>query len=179
MADVTCPECNECTNVYRQHYKGNVQCRRCGIILEAVIYDGIVSDVTIAIPTGYEVKGLPDDIEKAYAETRRCMVAKCYTAAELLCRKILMHVAVEKGAKEGDSFVSYLTFLEKNGFVAPQMLTWLDLIRKHGNLAAHSLQDIDHERAESTVTFTAELLRMIYEMEFLAKRFTQKKMPKK
>jgi len=122
-------------------------------------------------PFGPKLQGLPDDVEAAYEEARRCMEVNAYTAAELLCRKILMHVAVEKGAKEGESFASYLSYLENNGYVTPPMKTWVDLIRQHGNKATHKLEAPEKERAQSTVMFTAELLRLTYEMEYLANKY--------
>ncbi len=95
-----------------------------------------------------------------------------FTATELLCRKILMHVAADKGANPGEPFAAYLDFLEKAGYVTPPMKGWVDLIRRHGNLAAHELPAPDQQRAESTLMFTAELLRLVYEMEYMAKRYT-------
>jgi len=123
-------------------------------------------------PFGPKLQGLPEDVNAAYEEARQCMKANAYTAAELLCRKILMHVAVEKGAKEGESFASYLTHLENHGYVTPPMKGWVDLIRKHGNKATHKLEAPEKERAQSTVMFTAELLRLTYEMEFMANQYT-------
>jgi hypothetical protein len=64
------------------------------------------------LPFGPSVEGLPADIQDAYEEARQCMAVQAFTAAELICRKILMHVAVEKGAKAGESFTAYLTHLE-------------------------------------------------------------------
>jgi len=61
---------------------------------------------------GPEVEGLSEEVAAAYDEARQCMKVNAHTAAELLCRKLLMHVAVEKGAKEGESFASYVTHLE-------------------------------------------------------------------
>jgi hypothetical protein len=83
-----------------------------------------------------------------------------------------MHVAVSKGAQPGKTFVEYVNHLKAAGYVTPPMRAWVDLIRKHGNLAAHQLPSSDRERAENTLMFTAELLRLIYEMDFLAKRYT-------
>ncbi len=108
----------------------------------------------------------------AYDEARRCMSVNAFTSAELMCRKILMHVAVEKGAKEGATFESYLDHLKKAGYVTPPMEAWTDLIRKHGNKATHRLDTTDRKRAESTLMFTAELLRLIYEMDHVARRYT-------
>lgn len=123
---------------------------------------------------GPEVQGLSTDIEAAYSEARRCMEVHAFTAAELICRKILMHVAVEKGEKEGESFASYISYLENQGYVTPPMKPWVDIIRKHGNASTHKLESPSQERAESTVMFTAELLRLTYEMEYMANKFTPK-----
>jgi hypothetical protein len=122
-------------------------------------------------PFGPEVQGLPQDVKDSYSEARRCMEVNAFTAAELICRKILMHVAVDKGAKEGESFASYLSYLETEGYVTPPMKEWVDLIRQHGNKSTHKLDSPEKERAESTVMFTAELLRLVYEMAFMAKRY--------
>jgi hypothetical protein len=122
-------------------------------------------------PFGPVLQGLPQDVDAAYKEARHCMKVNAYTAAELMSRKILMHVAVEKGAKEGEPFASYLSYLEQQGYVTPPMKKWVDAIRKHGNESTHKLLAPSQQRAESTVMFTAELLRLTYEMEHLAGQF--------
>jgi hypothetical protein len=48
------------------------------------------------------------------------------------------------------------------------------LIRQHGNKSTHKLDSPEKERAQSTVMFTAELLRLVYEMEYMANKFTPK-----
>ena len=120
------------------------------------------------------IDGLPNDVKAAYTEARECISANALTACELMCRKILMHVAVEKGAKEGDTFAAYLTHLEGLGYITPPMKIWVGLIREHGNEATHLLATPTRERVESTLFFTAELLRLVYEMEFLASRYVPK-----
>lgn len=120
---------------------------------------------------GPAVEGLPEVVHTAYDEARNCMQASAYTAAELVCRKILMHVAADKGAPEGEPFAAYLTYLEKQGYVTPPMKGWVDLIRKHGNEATHRLAKTDRTRAESTVMLTAELLRLVYEMEHMSQKY--------
>ena len=173
MPVIKCPRCKGSIITSTSQYIGTMQCDECAVILWVRLADSIVADVKVNSSGGPEVQGLPADVQEAYEETRRCMAAKCFAAVELLCRSILMHVAVEKGAGKGDSFVAYLSFLESKGFIAPQMRTWLDLIRRHGNETAHGLQKLDARRAESTMAFTAELLRLIYEMDFLARKFTK------
>ncbi|WP_424945919.1 DUF4145 domain-containing protein [Candidatus Spongiihabitans sp.] len=131
------------------------------------------SIVSPGLPFGPSIQGLPDEVGASYNEARRCMEVNAYTAAELICRKILMHVAADKGAKEKGSFDSYLTYLAEKGYVTPPMKGWVDLIRQHGNKSTHKLDSPEEERAQSTVMFTAELLRLVYEMEFMANKFTQ------
>src|SRR2546427_844593 len=81
---------------------------------------------------GPKLEGLPPDVEAAYEEARRCMSATAYVAAETVCRKILMHVAVDKDAKEGLKFAAYLAHLEAAGYITPPMKPWVGLIRDHG-----------------------------------------------
>ncbi|MDE1341203.1 DUF4145 domain-containing protein [Vibrio aestuarianus] len=121
---------------------------------------------------GPVVQGLPEEVGSSYSEARRCMEVNAFTAAELICRKILMHVAVDKGAKEGESFAKYLDYLETSGYVTPPMKGWVDLIRQHGNKSTHRLESPEKERAQSTVMFTAELLRLVYEMEYMYKQYS-------
>jgi hypothetical protein len=37
-----------------------------------------------------------------------------------------MHVGVEKGAPEGESFLSYVKYLLDNGYVPPDARDWID-----------------------------------------------------
>lgn len=122
---------------------------------------------------GPSIQGLPAEVGAAYDEVRSCMKANAFTASELLCRKLLMHIAVEKSAPEEKSFVFYLDHLERSGYVTPPMKGWVNAIRANGNESTHKISAPSKERAESTVMFTAELLRLIYEMEYLAGKFSQ------
>ena len=142
-----------------------VLCTNCG-------YGSVVNDNKLYPGTlfGPIIEGLPENVEEAYHEAKSCMSLNAYTACELLCRKILMHVAVEKGAKEGEPFSEYLSYLEEKGYITPPMKKWVDLIRQHGNKATHRLESPNKERAESTLMFTTELLRLVYEMQYLAKK---------
>src|SRR5688500_8687003 len=63
------------------------------------------------VPMGNPVASLPKDIETLYEEARRAGSVGAYTAMVLCCRKILMHVAVSKGAPAGAKFASYVEFL--------------------------------------------------------------------
>ena len=86
---------------------------------------------------GPEVQGVPEDTNQAYNEARTCFSVNSFTACKLLCRKILMHIAVDKGAQSGDKFEKYINYLENQGFVSPPMKDWVNLIRVNGNEATH------------------------------------------
>jgi hypothetical protein len=122
---------------------------------------------------GPPIEGLPNEVKEAYEEARRCLSVNANTSCELICRKILMHVAVDKGANEGARFIDYVNYLETEGHITPLMKNWVDLIRQNGNQSTHRLQPPNRARAESTLIFTAELLRLTYEMEYLANKHTQ------
>jgi hypothetical protein len=72
------------------------------------------------VPFGPPVSGLPPVVKSAYDEARQCMSVNAFTACELICRKILMHVAVDKGAKEGESFAAYIDYLESKEYITPR-----------------------------------------------------------
>jgi hypothetical protein len=143
-------------------------CTNCGdasvVAKDGNIYPGIAFGPTI--------EGLPDEVAAAYTEARQCMSVHAFAACELICRKILMHIAVDKGAKEGESFAAYITYIENQGYITPPMKGWVDLISSHGNKATHRIDVPERGRAESTLMFTAELLRLTYEMDYLAQKYT-------
>jgi hypothetical protein len=93
-----------------------------------------------------------------------CSAVNAYTAAVLACRKILMHVAVEKNAALNLSFAAYVDFLVDNGWVPPGSKAWVDTIRQKGNEANHEILLADKPAATQVVHFTEMLLRFIYEL---------------
>jgi len=112
---------------------------------------------------GEPVAHLPEDVSALYAEARRCMSVGATTAAVLLGRKLLMHVAVTKGAEPGDRFQAYVTYLAEQGVVTPDMRSWVDEIRELGNDANHELVAMTRADAEDLLTFVAMLLKVAYE----------------
>jgi hypothetical protein len=122
---------------------------------------------------GPRITGLPELVAKAYDEARAAIGARAPTGCELLCRKILMYAAVDKaGAEAGKPFVTYIDALEAANYITPPMRAWVDQIRTRANDATHGLPDVDRDRAENTLEFTATLLRLVYEMEHQTNRFT-------
>jgi hypothetical protein len=98
-----------------------------------------------------------------YDEARKCMSVNSHTAAVLCCRKLLMNIAVSKGAKEGLQFVKYVEFLSANHYVPPGSEEWVDHIRKKGNEATHEISIMEKESAEELISFIEMILKFTFE----------------
>jgi hypothetical protein len=122
---------------------------------------------------GEDVEGLPDDVRAAWDEARSCAGAAAHTATEMVCRKILMHIAVDKGDQEGQSFASYIDHLVGEGYVTKPMHSWVTRIKDRANRANHDIAQTTAEQGAETLTFTGHLLKNVYEMEYLATRFQE------
>jgi hypothetical protein len=112
---------------------------------------------------GVEVRDLPDGLKQLYQEARNTIGANCYTATVLCCRKILMHVAVQKGATPGDKFIKYVEFLSEKNFIPPDAKDWVDHIRKKSNEANHEISLMARTDAEELLSFTEMLLKVVFE----------------
>ena len=114
-------------------------------------------------PFGDPVNHVPAEVNALYDEARRCTADNAFTAAVLAARKLLMHIAVDRGAKSGSSFMEYIEYLAANGFVPPHGKGWVDHIRKKGNEANHEIVLMTHDDAADLINFTEMLLKFIYE----------------
>lgn len=112
---------------------------------------------------GSSVRFIPEDLDALYEEARSCTSNSNYTAAVLVCRKILMHIGVEKGGEEGKSFIYYVNHLATNGYIPPNGSHWVDHIRKKGNEANHEIRIMIRDDARDLLIFIEMLLKFIYE----------------
>lgn len=112
---------------------------------------------------GNSVEGIEDESVKAlYEEARSCASVNAYTAGAMACRKILMNIAVAKGAKENLKFVQYVQWLVDNGYVPPDGKDWVEHIKDKGNDANHKIEIVVKADAEELLYFTEMLLTFIY-----------------
>jgi hypothetical protein len=109
-------------------------------------------------------------VESLYDEARQSTTAGAYTAAVLACRKLLMHIAVAKGAKAGAKFIEYVEFLAANNYVPPDAKPWVDHIREKGNEANHEISIMTKEDAEELLAFCEMLLKLVFEFPAIMKR---------
>lgn len=120
---------------------------------------------------GNPVSDIPEEtLEMLYDEARRCTGAGAYTAAVLCCRKLLMHIAVSKGADEGKTFVHYVDYLAEKHYVPPDAKDWVDHIRQKGNEANHEIMIMPKEEAEELLSFSEMLLKIIFEFPATVKK---------
>ena len=113
---------------------------------------------------GQAVKDITDpSVAELYDEARRCTGEGCFTAAVLCCRKLLMHIAVSKGAEEKKTFISYVQYLRDNNYISPGAEGWVDHIRETSNEANHEIVSMNMTDAEDLLSFIEMLLRIIYE----------------
>ncbi len=134
-------------------------CPRCDI--PSLVFPG--GEALPAAAFGESVDHLPEDVKALYEEARRAVAQRAPNAAALSCRKLLMHVGVEKGAPEGGNFVSYVDYLADNNYVPIDARDWIHEIRELGNDANHEIEPITPEEAKDMVEFTAMMLRVLYE----------------
>ncbi len=121
-------------------------------------------------PFGIKVNNLPSEVEQLYEEARSCTSCNAYTAAVLCSRKLLMNVAVSKGAQEGLKFIDYVEFLSNKNYIPPDGKEWVDYIRNKGNEATHEIAIMTKEDAQQIIIFIEMLLRFVYEFPSYIKK---------
>lgn len=156
-----------------QHNQGLIYI--CPMCHRPTFFDDTVSPA-IQIPGisfGKNIEHLPKDIADLYEEIRKATSGEAYTSAVLSCRKLLMHIAVEKGASKGVEFIHYVEYLVDNHYAPPGSKPWVDKIRKSANEANHEIKIMTKDDAEELINFVEMLLKFIY--EFPAKMGVQVK----
>lgn len=120
---------------------------------------------------GNDVDHLPTDIANLYGEARRCFSVSAFSACVMLCRKLLMHIAVEQGATEknsaghSNSFKYFVKYLDDENIIPKNAKGWTDHIRDKGNEANHEIKDVSQEDAEMLLQFVELILRNVYEAQ--------------
>lgn len=112
---------------------------------------------------GVDVEALPEDIYGLYEESRLSYSVSAYGASAMCSRKILMNIAVNKGAEKNKTFKFYVDYLRDNHYIPPNSEQWVEMIRKVGNDANHEIMVITQEQAKELIDFTSFLLKFIYE----------------
>jgi len=104
---------------------------------------------------------VPAEIRKSFQEAQRCLQAKCFLAAALMCRRTLetvcRHYVPARTLAEG------LRKLEEKDIIDKTLLKWADALREDGNLAAHGVDaNFSREDASDVVDFTEAILDYVF-----------------
>ena len=109
------------------------------------------------------VSHLPESINSIYEEARNCLSAGASVGAALCARKVVMNLAVSKGAELNKRFAYYVDYLVDNNHIPKDVADNLDHVRTKGNEAAHELPAISYAEALELIAFLEMLLRFLYE----------------
>ena len=120
-------------------------------------------------PFGEKVENAPELVTKLYDEARIATGSGANTAAVLCCRKLLMQIAVMKGAATGLKFEQYVEYLVTNHIVPEGSKAWVDKIRTKANEANHEINIMSPEEAQQLVKFCEMLLKITFEYPASAK----------
>ena len=114
-----------------------------------------------------DVDGLPDNIAQAYHEARKAISVQMYTSCEMMYRKILVNVAVDKGAKKKHTWNhrKCIRYLVKKGYVAGLGTRMASFVRLAGDQSTHEIEPPSRYMAEQTLKFTAMVLEEVYDAE--------------
>ena len=134
----------------------------CPICEKGTFFDFGSSQIP-GIAVGNKVESLPEGVDQLYSEIRKATSQEAYTSAVLACRKLLMHIAVEKGAEQNLHFTDYVTYLSDNHYAPPNSQLWVDKIRQKGNEANHEIKIMSKNDALEIINFLEMLLKFIYE----------------
>jgi len=165
----TCGHCGSDVSAEKAYYCSNVngvnvaQCYLChDCNRPSLFFD---QEQVPAPRLGISIPNLPKDINDIYDEIRQSTAANAYTAAILASRKLLMHIAVEAGAKAGESFQAYVNYLVDNHYTPPNSKGWVDKIRELGNEANHEIVIMGQVEAGDVIKFLEMILRFMYEFQ--------------
>jgi hypothetical protein len=139
-------------------------CSHCGEPTYFKIFNGIKVSQTPGGSYGNPVLHVPEPLNTLYEEARRDYSHNAYTSTVLVCRKILMHVAVDKESTlAGKSFKECVDWLGSSRYTPPGADKWIDKIRKKGNEANHEINIMEQTSAAELITYCEMLLKLIYE----------------
>jgi hypothetical protein len=113
---------------------------------------------------GRNITNLPTDVEQIYKEIRDSIKNSSYTAAILLGRKLIMHLAVDIAkAEEGLSFAQYVEHLKDSNYIPPNGGAMLKYIKDLGNEKNHEIKIGTESESQKVLKFIEGLLIFIYE----------------
>jgi hypothetical protein len=104
----------------------------------------------------------PSDLARLYEEGVASYCAGAFTAASMVCRKVLMSFACQEGSTEGKHFTEYVDYIIDNLIPIPKAKPAIAAIKKIGNDANHKLQFVTQDDAKRSLQITTFMLHAVY-----------------
>lgn len=123
--------------------------------------------VMTQLPTAREfhkASDWPPDLATLYEEAAKAYSAGAYTASSMICRKLLMACACDKGEADGKPFTAYVDFITSNVIAYPQAKAAIDAIRTIGNEANHHVTFVNQADATRAMKIVTYMLNTIYSL---------------
>lgn len=147
-----------------------------------VIYKhgGEIIDSYPAERIDFEKNNIPQNVLKTLEEAISCHVARCYKASAMMIRRTLEEICHDKKAT-GDDLLKRIESLRSLIVIPKELLDGMHELRLLGNDAAHIeakfYDDIGKEEVETSIEFTKEILKSIYQYQHLLSRLKGLKKP--
>jgi hypothetical protein len=105
----------------------------------------------------------------------RCFDAGAFTAAAVMCRKVLEGVCDEQGA-QGKTLAARLESLKVSGVIDSKLAEWADELRLGGNEAAHDPNvTVDRADARDLKEFTKAIVEYLFTIQKRFDSFQQRR----
>lgn len=154
-----CPRCNSPFLIKRSLY---------GVPGE---FETVTNEVVL-FPQGssFSDEGIPDSVQRAYEQARKCYSASSYEACALMCRRCLEALCKTVSAP-GKSLQAKLDALAATEVIDKRLTQWAHGVRAIGNEAAHDTEtELNKDDAKDALDFTEALLTYVFTLNarFLA-----------
>lgn len=106
----------------------------------------------------------PANLRDLYEEAAKSYAAEAYTATAMLCRKLLMACACDKGDTPGKNFTDYVDYLTTIVLPYQAAKDSIDAIRDIGNQANHEIKFVAKQEAARAMSIVTYLLTTIYSL---------------
>ena len=128
----------------------------------------------------FDKEGIPENVLSAFKEAIECHANKCYVATGIMIRKTLEEICEEQKA-EGENLKERIKKLGAKIVIPKELITGMDDLRLLGNDAAHikskTFDQVSNKEVEIAAEFTKEILKAVYQYEYLLKRLQSLKNP--
>jgi hypothetical protein len=131
-----------------------------------LIYDA-ANEMLTQLPIAKEFKSRgawPVDLASLYDEAATAYGAGAFTACAMVCRKLLMVTACNKGETDGKRFVEYVQFITDKILQFPDAKAPITKIKDIGNDANHDASLVNKADAERAMKIVTYMLDMIYSL---------------